>query len=365
MLAVRSAARPRAPRTAAKLAEQHTQSTRRAAHRTSSAEAAAGRELGISKMPKASETGELHRHASQRSYAFHNNLHANAQSKSGPVLAILGAEPRTARAPKQHKGEGVVAQLDPKRPPQHYFAVVTQRYLTLTPLAPSKTIGSTGYARTRDTVVVKAKKAPEKKRVLEPSASWRPGRRGTIATPGTAAVIDERLENALEKEDDEEKEEEAEELEGWDSNMVNRIDLDEVRSIEAVPFSLRMATIAENRAEDDKKEKTDKNSLDSFEFADPELEAHAVHVLIDVEGEEAFCGPHVSRTVGLQQRVDRRAPDGIKKERPRSTAVESRRSSSLCRCLQSTDDAARRDRGRPGPRLVRDRRTGECDLRRF
>ena len=159
-------------------------------------------------MPKASETGELHRHASQRSYAFHNNLHANAQSKSGPVLAILGAEPRTARAPKQHKGEGVVAQLDPKRPPQHYFAVVTQRYLTLTPLAPSKTIGSTGYARTRDTVVVKAKKAPEKKRVLEPSASWRPGRRGTIATPGTAAVIDERLENALEKEDDEEKEEE-------------------------------------------------------------------------------------------------------------------------------------------------------------
>ena len=111
-------------------------------------------------MPKASETGELHRHASQRSYAFHNNLHANAQSKSGPVLAILGAEPRTARAPKQHKGEGVVAQLDPKRPPQHYFAVVTQRYLTLTPLAPSKTIGSTGYARTRDTVVVKAKKAP-------------------------------------------------------------------------------------------------------------------------------------------------------------------------------------------------------------
>ena len=55
-------------------------------------------------MPKASETGELHRHASQRSYAFHNNLHANAQSKSGPVLAILGAEPRTARAPKQHKG---------------------------------------------------------------------------------------------------------------------------------------------------------------------------------------------------------------------------------------------------------------------
>ena len=91
-------------------------------------------------MPKASETGELHRHASQRSYAFHNNLHANAQSKSGPVLAILGAEPRTARAPKQHKGEGVVAQLDPKRPPQHYFAVVTQRYLTLTPLAPSKTL---------------------------------------------------------------------------------------------------------------------------------------------------------------------------------------------------------------------------------
>ena len=43
-------------------------------------------------MPKASETGELHRHASQRSYAFHNNLHANAQSKSGPVLAIRGAD---------------------------------------------------------------------------------------------------------------------------------------------------------------------------------------------------------------------------------------------------------------------------------
>ena len=86
-----------------------------------------------------------------------------------------------------------------------------------------------------------------------------------------AAVIDERLENALEKDDDEEKEEEVEELEGWDSNMVNRVDLDEVRSIEAVPFSLRMATIAEAAAEDDKKEKTDKNSLDSFEFADPEL----------------------------------------------------------------------------------------------
>ena len=56
-------------------------------------------------MPKASETGELHRHASQRSYAFHNNLHANAQSKSrtGPGHPRRGA--KDGAPPKQHKGK--------------------------------------------------------------------------------------------------------------------------------------------------------------------------------------------------------------------------------------------------------------------
>jgi len=235
-------------------------------------------------MGKTSEIGGHHRHASQRSYAFHNNLHANAQSKSGPVLAILGAEPRTARAPRQHEGEGVVAQLDPKQPPQHYFAAVTQRYLTLTPLAQSKTIGSK-YARSQPParVKVKSKPQPEPKRTLEPGSTWRPGRRGTIATPGTAAVVDERVESALEANSDEGSVE-GEYLEGWVSDAVTRIDLDEVRSVQAIPFALRTAALAE----DEESKKAGKNALDNFEFADADLEAHAIHVVVDVEGKRPF-----------------------------------------------------------------------------
>ena len=59
-------------------------------------------------MPKASDTGELHRHASQRSYAFHNNLHANAQSKSGPVVCqsgdfIVNSSPISIRTVKRRR----------------------------------------------------------------------------------------------------------------------------------------------------------------------------------------------------------------------------------------------------------------------
>ena len=76
------------------------------------------------------DTDSSGKHKYQQSYAFRNNLHGKlGGGRSGAVLAIFGAEPRHALAPPHHEGEGVLASLDPARPPQHYYAVVSQEHL--------------------------------------------------------------------------------------------------------------------------------------------------------------------------------------------------------------------------------------------
>ena len=41
---------------------------------------------------------------------------------------------RSASAPAQHEGEGILGLLDPREAPRNYFAVVSQEFLTLSPL---------------------------------------------------------------------------------------------------------------------------------------------------------------------------------------------------------------------------------------
>ncbi|KAH8096045.1 hypothetical protein JL720_3392 [Aureococcus anophagefferens] len=85
-------------------------------------------------MPKPTESMDVNQYTRHKSYAYHNNLHHDAHRSTGPVLSVFGAEPRSASAPAQHEGEGILALLDPREPPCHYFAVVTQEFLTLSPL---------------------------------------------------------------------------------------------------------------------------------------------------------------------------------------------------------------------------------------
>ena len=77
---------------------------------------------------------DLSKYARLKSYNYHNHLHSSSHSKTGPVLSVFGAEPRSASAPAQHEGEGILGLLDPREAPRNYFAVVSQKFLTLSPL---------------------------------------------------------------------------------------------------------------------------------------------------------------------------------------------------------------------------------------
>ncbi|KAH8049284.1 hypothetical protein JL720_15674 [Aureococcus anophagefferens] len=207
-------------------------------------------------MPKPTESMDVNQYTRHKSYAYHNNLHHDAHRSTGPVLSVFGAEPRSASAPAQHEGEGILALLDPREPPCHYFAVVTQEFLTLSPLmmkgaVVSKGVRSRKYsgvegstkldmklvnsakdevARALETTAnicleemktaeeqgVKAarrssravaRKVKEKALAASDSAERlhqamldkKAGRRAssTVATPKTAAVVDTRLRHAL------------------------------------------------------------------------------------------------------------------------------------------------------------------------
>ena len=208
-------------------------------------------------MPKPTESMDVNQYTRHKSYAYHNNLHHDAHRSTGPVLSVFGAEPRSASAPAQHEGEGILALLDPREPPCHYFAVVTQEFLTLSPLmmkgavVSKKAYGSRKYsgvegstkldmklvnsakdevaralATTANVCLEEMKTAEEqgveaarrssravarkvKEKALAASDSAerlhqamldkKAGRRAssTVATPKTAAVVDTRLRRAL------------------------------------------------------------------------------------------------------------------------------------------------------------------------
>ncbi|KAH8063836.1 hypothetical protein JL722_3027 [Aureococcus anophagefferens] len=281
-------------------------------------------------MPKPTESMDVNQYTRHKSYAYHNNLHHDAHRSTGPVLSVFGAEPRSASAPAQHEGEGILALLDPREPPCHYFAVVTQEFLTLSPLmmkgavVSKKAYGSRKYsgvegstkldmklvnsakdevARALETTAnicleemktaeeqgVKAarrssravaRKVKEKALAASDSAERlhqamldkKAGRRAssTVATPKTAAVVDTRLRHALNPA-------------AVAPDAPSDAPFDYFPSAEVVRIPL--AQEADFGREIDFEHKY---SLDNFEFEDPTLETHSIRVTVTVERRQPF-----------------------------------------------------------------------------
>ncbi|EGB11347.1 hypothetical protein AURANDRAFT_61749 [Aureococcus anophagefferens] len=300
-------------------------------------------------MPKPTESMDVNQYTRHKSYAYHNNLHHDAHRSTGPVLSVFGAEPRSASAPAQHEGEGILALLDPREPPCHYFAVVTQEFLTLSPLmmkgavVSKKAYGSRKYsgvegstkldmklvnsakdevARALETTAnicleemktaeeqgVKAarrssravaRKVKEKALAASDSAERlhqamldkKAGRRAssTVATPKTAAVVDTRLRHALNPAAVAPDAPSDAPFDYFPSAEVVRIPLAQVRQVRTCPTILRRRALEEQEADFGREiDFEHKYSLDNFEFEDPTLETHSIRVTVTVERRQPF-----------------------------------------------------------------------------
>ena len=300
-------------------------------------------------MPKPTESMDVNQYTRHKSYAYHNNLHHDAHRSTGPVLSVFGAEPRSASAPAQHEGEGILALLDPREPPCHYFAVVTQEFLTLSPLmmkgavVSKKAYGSRKYSgvegstkldmklvnsakdeveraiKTTANICLEemktaeeqgveaarrssravARKVKEKALAASDSAEHlhqamldkRAGRRAssTVATPKTAAVVDTRLRHALNPAAVAPDAPSDAPFDYFPSAEVVRIPLAQVRQVRTCPTILRRRALEEQEADFGREiDFEHKYSLDNFEFEDPTLETHSIRVTVTVERRQPF-----------------------------------------------------------------------------
>ncbi|KAH8076288.1 hypothetical protein JL721_281 [Aureococcus anophagefferens] len=269
-------------------------------------------------MPKPTESMDVNQYTRHKSYAYHNNLHHDAHRSTGPVLSVFGAEPRSASAPAQHEGEGILALLDPREPPCHYFAVVTQEFLTLSPLmmkgavVSKKAYGSRKYSGVEGSTKLDMKLVNSAKdevaRALETTANIcleemktaeeqgamldkKAGRRAssTVATPKTAAVVDTRLRRALNPAAVAPDAPSDAPFDYFPSAEVVRIPLAQVRQVRTCPTILRRRALEEQEADFGREiDFEHKCSLDNFEFEDPTLETHSIRVTVTVERRQPF-----------------------------------------------------------------------------
>ena len=177
-------------------------------------------------------------------------------------------------------GEGVVAQLNPRCPPAHYFVVVTQTRLLLSPLAdPMKQRPMTAYANrkrhvTQHTRLVRDdNEAPPKQHLERPRTAP-----ATVASPRTAQAVDRAVARAVERIADTLPVVEKKKKIEWPVDEVVEIDLSAIVEVTVTPFG-----VPRRRKNANLRRREPPDSLEMYQFVDPTLAAYSLRVSLSFE----------------------------------------------------------------------------------